>query len=81
MMALTATATAETQNVVCRILGMQDPLVIAEVPNRANIKYAVVPKAGTLEEAFAPLWFKRFAIAVSKWIEPLCFAKHMMTVV
>ena len=55
MMALTATATTATQNVMCKVLGMQDPLVIAEVPNRANIKYVVVPKPGMLEEAFAPL--------------------------
>lgn len=53
-MALTATATKTTRKQVCRQLGMIKPIIIAQSPNRANIKYSVrVVK--DLEETFAPL--------------------------
>lgn len=55
MLALTATATIETRIAICKTLGMSNPVVIAESPNKPNIKYAVINNPGTLEETFAPL--------------------------
>ena len=55
VMALTATATVETRKAVCRKLGMVNPMIVCEVPNRPNIRYSVISTPGTLEEAFAPL--------------------------
>ena len=54
MMALTATATKSTRQQVCRRLGMLCPYVIAESPNRPNIKYSV-KQPTNIEEMFAPL--------------------------
>ena len=54
-MALTATATTQTRKGICKILGMIDPVIIAESPNKPNIKYSLKRDPGTLEEAFAPL--------------------------
>ena len=34
---------------------MLNPVVVAESPNKPNIKYVVINKPGTLEETFAPL--------------------------
>lgn len=55
LMALTATATKETRKAVCHILGMISPVLIIQVPNRANINYIVHSDHGTrtLEETFA----------------------------
>jgi len=55
VMALTATATVATRKAVCRTLGMVNPAVISESPNKVNIKYVVHLNPGTLEETFAPL--------------------------
>ena len=54
-MVLTATATVQTRKAVCKTLGMVNPAVIAESPNKENIKYIVHNNPGTLEETFAPL--------------------------
>ena len=56
MLALTATATIETRRAihVCKTLGMLNPVVVAESPNKPNIKYVVINKPGTLEETFEP---------------------------
>lgn len=53
-MALRATATLQTRKAVCKTLGMVNPAVIAESPNKENIKYIVHHNPGTLEETFAP---------------------------
>ena len=50
IMALTATATQTSH-----VLGMMKPIVVAESPNKTDIKYSVLPKLSTIEETFAPL--------------------------
>ena len=55
VMALTATATKATRRAVCQVLGMTSPAVIAQIPDRPNIKYSMHANPGPLEEAFAPL--------------------------
>ena len=55
LMALTATATKQTREDICRTLGMKNPVVIADSPNKPNIKYSVVRNPGTLEETFESL--------------------------
>ena len=50
-MALTATATVQTRTTICKVLGMSDPVVIVESPNKPNIRYIVQLNLGTLEEA------------------------------
>ena len=54
-MALTATATKTTRKSICRVLVMKKSVVVAESPNKTNIRYSVVPKSSTIEETFAPL--------------------------
>ena len=54
-MALTATATVQTRKAVCKTLGMVNPAVVAESPNKENIKYIVHYNPGTVEETFVPL--------------------------
>lgn len=54
VMALTATATKVTRRAVCQVLGITSA-VIAQIPDRLNIKYSVHANPGSLEEAFAPL--------------------------
>ena len=54
-MALTATATRASRRSICRTLGMKQVVVIAESPNKTNIRYEVRKKTASLEEAFAPL--------------------------
>ena len=55
VMALTATATTETRKAVCQKLGMVDPMIVSEIPNRPNIRYSLIQTPGTIEEAFEPL--------------------------
>lgn len=55
LMALTATASKETRQHICKTLGMYKPAIISEPPNRANIKFTVINNVGTLEESFSPL--------------------------
>ena len=50
IMALTATATVKTHCTICKTLGMSEPVVMADSPNKANIKYSVHLNPGTLEE-------------------------------
>ena len=40
-MALTATATAHTRKPICKLLGMTDPVIVAESATKANIEYLV----------------------------------------
>ena len=40
---------------ICQILGMTNPAVVSESPNKPNITYTVRLSPGTLEETFAPL--------------------------
>ncbi len=55
IMALTATATVSTRKAICKTLGMVNPVVVSESPNKPNIKYVIRRNPGTFEEAFAPL--------------------------
>ena len=50
-----ATATVQTRKAECKTLGMVNVAVIAESPNKENIKYVVHHNPGTLEETFARL--------------------------
>ena len=50
-----ATATMETRKAVCRLLGIVNPVVILEVPDRPNIKYIVRALDESMEDTFAPL--------------------------
>lgn len=54
-MALTATATVQTRIIICKALGMSDPVIIVESLNKPNIRYIVQLNPGTLEEAFASI--------------------------
>ena len=54
-MALTAAATVQTCTTICKVLGMSNPVVIVESPNKPNIKDVFQLNPGTLEEAFASL--------------------------
>ena len=53
VMALTATATKTSRRAICRVLGMQAPLIISESLNKPNIKYSVIPKSAPFEESLA----------------------------
>ena len=56
VMALTATATKDTRLAVSRILGMVQPNLILQVPDRPNIKYVVHRTlTESLEDIFMPL--------------------------
>ena len=54
-MALTATATKTTREYVCKVLGMNDAVVIAESPNKPNMKYNIIRNPGPIEETFIPI--------------------------
>lgn len=54
IMALTATATKTTRRAVFNILGMVSPSIVAEVPNKRNIKYFVKTQK-SLEEVFGSI--------------------------
>jgi len=54
-MALTATATKETRKVICRSLGMKNPIIVAKSPNKPNIFYRVISGIKDVEVAFGPL--------------------------
>lgn len=41
-MALTATATNQSRREIRRILGMYNPVIVSESPNKPNMKYIVV---------------------------------------
>ena len=55
LMALTATATKQSRQVICHTLGMKKPVVVSQSPNKPNIFYELHSKSGSLEEALAPL--------------------------
>lgn len=54
-MALTATATYTTRRSICRILGMKNTVIVAQLPNRPNIRYAVYNKPENSEDSFCYL--------------------------
>ena len=70
IMALTATATKTSRKTICHVLGMMKPVVVAESPNKTNIKYSVLQKLSTIEETFAPLMeeVRRARVNVDKTI-------------
>ena len=53
-MALTATATAQSRKEISRILGLQNPLVVAKSPFRSNIIYSV-KEFVSIYQTFYPL--------------------------
>ena len=55
VMALTATATRLTRQLVIRILKMIHPKIVSISPNKPNIKYNVQVNMQSLEETFSPL--------------------------
>ena len=54
MMALTATATANTRRKIIRSLSMEKCYIVSRNPQKANIMYVVKPKT-TLEESLSPI--------------------------
>ena len=54
-MALTATATRQSRQDICRTLGMTKPVVVSQSPNKPNITYELSVKRETVEETLAPL--------------------------
>ena len=54
-MALTATATIKSRKEICHALGMNNPVIVAQSPNKSNIIYSVCKKGNDMEETFAPL--------------------------
>ena len=55
IMALTATATRQSRQDICRTLGMTKPVVVSQSPNKPNITYELHVKRETVEETLAPL--------------------------
>ena len=55
IMALTATATRQSRQDICRTLGMTKPEVVSQSPNKPNITYELHVKRETIEETLAPL--------------------------
>lgn len=54
-MALTATATSSTRKYVCQKLGMLNPTIVSEPPNKPNIKYVVEKNDRSVDELMTPL--------------------------
>lgn len=54
-MALTATATKTSRRDICKKLGMVNPFILSQSPNKQNIKYSIVKKDEEIEDTFAPL--------------------------
>ena len=54
LLALTATATVSTRSKITRILGMNDPAVIATSPDKANLSFCVKER-GTIEDTLGPV--------------------------
>ena len=69
-MALTATATIQTQRAICKTLRMVNPAIVTELPSKPNIKYIIQRDPGSFEETFAPLVeeVKRFRHLTDKTI-------------
>ena len=73
-MALTATATRASRKSICHALGMHKPVIVAESPNEANIKYEVQSKSDIIEETFASLLeeLRRWRVTMDKTIIFCC---------
>ena len=54
-MSLTATASRNTRQSICRLIGMKKVLLVSQSPNKPNIYYSLNSKQKDLEEAFDPL--------------------------
>ena len=52
VLALTATATQNVYETVCKNLCMKEPVVIAKSPNKPNIRYSVVRVSRDLDKSF-----------------------------
>ena len=55
LMALTATATRSTRMHICEKLGMSDPVIISQSPDKPNIKYVVHKKEASISELMVPI--------------------------
>ena len=52
-LALTATANVASRKAICGTLGIRNPVVISQSPNKLNIYYQVLCKDGPIDEVFA----------------------------
>ncbi|KAL5489364.1 hypothetical protein EMCRGX_G018451 [Ephydatia muelleri] len=55
IMTMTATATKDTTKKVISILGMDNPIIVAATPDKANVFYCVREHRGSIEEVFGPV--------------------------
>ena len=57
LMAFTATATAtiKSRKEICHALGMKNPVVVSQSPNKSNITYSVLRKLNDMEATLGPL--------------------------
>ena len=55
LMALTATATIKSRKEICHALGMKNPVVVSQSPNKSNITYSVLRKLNDMEATLGPL--------------------------
>ena len=67
-MALTATATRESRRYICRVLGMTKVAVIAESPNKPNIRYSIIEKESPIEEVLGEMVVHCHRASVDKTI-------------
>ena len=56
-MAMTATATTSTTKRIADILGMSNPVIVSETPDKLNVRYGV-KEEGTIKRVFEPLALK-----------------------
>ena len=54
-MAITATATSSTKEIVCNTLGLIKPFLVTKSPNRPNIFYSVLVKPQSFESVFGKM--------------------------
>ena len=55
LMALTATATRSARMHICEKLGMSDPVIISQSPDKPSIKYVVHKKEASISELMVPI--------------------------
>lgn len=58
IMSLTATASRNTRQTICRSIGMKNVLLVSQSPNKPNIFYCVNSKQRDIEEVFDPLIYE-----------------------
>lgn len=69
MMALTATTTKSSRSEICRILGIDNPVVVAVSPDKPNVYLScdeftsIVETFGPIEKLSAPIWEEQLYFA------------------